>query len=150
MTKFWKLLVGNSKNKTPKTQGEEFNSLTRASDQPAAKVKSTFKTRRGTSSDHRQPSTNSHSLPKTPEQETLEFLAGLRPEDILALQYPALLKKRDDRIAEIELELPGVEEELATLYQRRAETLQLIQVANRQQPLTLNRSSQSEGGEHAD
>jgi len=129
MTKFWKLLAGKPKNKPQKAQVARLN--------PNLKASRSVK-----------PNSNPRPLPKSPEEETLEFLAGLRPEDILTLQYPALLKKRDDRIAEIEQELPRVEEELATLYQRRAETLQLIQVANRQQVSTLNRNDQGEGGKY--
>ncbi len=129
MAKFWELLAGKPKNKPQKAQVARTNPNVKAS-QPV------------------RPNPNPRPLPKSPEEEALEFLAGLRPEDILALQYPALLQKRDDRIAEIEQELPKVEEELATLYQRRAETLQLIQVANRQQVLTLNRSDQGEGGKY--
>lgn len=136
MANFWKLLVGEGKNKSQKTHAEGLNSNLKVNQSSAAQS--------------RLPTINSRPLPKSPEEEALEFLAGLRPEEILALQYPALLKKRDDRIAEIELELPKVEEELATLYQRRAETLQLIQVANRQQPLTLNRNSQGEGGDYVE
>ena len=132
ITKFWKLLVGNGQNKPQKAREERLNPNVKAN-RPAITA-----------------SPNSRPLPKSPEEEALEFLAGLKLEEILALQYPALLKKRDERIAEIELELPKVEEELATLYQRRAETLQLIQVANRQQPLTLNRNGQDEGGQYVE
>jgi len=80
-------------------------------------------------------------------QELMTFLEGLKPDDLHFLYIPALLKRRQQRLTEIEGELPRVETELKRLHQLRDEARKLAKGAARQ--VTVGRNEKGEKDDKA-